>query len=88
MNRNLIESFVEPLTAIPADLSHMLAPATHYLYECQNYWIDCPDVEYLKIGETKLTPQLKNLFCICFENQLGLASIQAYVGQRAVDESL
>lgn len=84
----LIESFIEPLTAIPADLSSLLAPATHYLYEWQNYWIDCPGVDYLKIGETKITPQLKNLFCIRFENQLGLASIQAYIGQKAIGQSL
>lgn len=86
--KNLLTSFIEPVIAVPADLAQLLAPATHYLYEWQNYWLKCPDVDYLKIGETLIRPQLENLFCVRFENQLGLATIQAYVGQKPFGEVL
>lgn len=86
--KSLVTSFIEPLDTIPPDLSELLSPATHYVYEWQNYWIDCPGVDYLKIGDTLLKPQMRDLFCVRFENQLGLATIKAFVGHKSVGEPL
>ncbi|MBV9468521.1 MAG: DUF2357 domain-containing protein [Abitibacteriaceae bacterium] len=70
------------ISSIPADLQEPLAPATHYLYEWVDYWLQYPDADRLRINETWIKPVYDSLFSLRFENRLGLASLQPFAGSR------
>jgi len=75
---------------MPSHLCPLFNPATHYVYEWQPYWIICPSADCLRIGTGSVDPIVpgRDLFCLRFENQLGLARAQAYAQGRPLGAPL
>ena len=67
---------------IHPDLQRDFAPATGCLYEWKDYWLECPSVDRLHVGSTWVEPIARDLFCLRFENQLGLTSLQPFATGR------
>jgi predicted component of viral defense system (DUF524 family) len=65
---------------IPSDLRSAFSPATHCLYEWTEYWLEYHGADRLRLVDTWLAPKVKGWFCVRFENQLGLATLQPYAG--------
>jgi uncharacterized protein len=65
-------------TQIPPDLAHLCQPATHFLYEWEEYWLRLPGCKRLRVGTECLCPVKDDLFRLRYENQLGLSYIQPY----------
>ncbi|MBN1921824.1 MAG: DUF2357 domain-containing protein [Anaerolineae bacterium] len=78
-------SRVHPL---PALQQKTFLPATHYLYEWENYWLDLPGVEYLRVGQSYVGPVVGTWYNLRFENQVGLASVQPYAAGKALSSQL
>ena len=68
------------------DLRPAFAPATHYVYEWQDYWLECPEADCLHTGTERISPVARQLFRLRFENQLGLTRVQAYAQGRPLGE--
>ena len=77
---DLIDQIKESGPCIPADLASVLSPAVCCLEEWRPHWLDLPDVERLRIGQTWHRPVKGSIFNLRFENRLGLAQIQPYAG--------
>ena len=86
MRTTLIEQLRTP--CIPPVVQGALAPATHYLYEWQTYFVNLPDIDRLQVGQTYCSPQAANVFQIRFENQLGLAKLQPWRDKQPVGPPL
>lgn len=73
----------QALHLVPPDLIRAFAPATCCLYEWTDYWLKSPGADRLSVGGTWLVPvdAESGLFCVRFENQLGLAVVQPFAGQ-------
>lgn len=65
-------------TQIPSHVAHLCLPATHFLYEWQDYWLRLPGCTRLRVGVEWLLPVKDDLFRLRYENQLGLSTIQPY----------
>ncbi len=77
-----ISSFEPVPDPIPVHLCHAFAPATHYVCEWKDYWLECPGADRLRVGTERIKPKARDLFLLRFENQLGLTSIQPFAGER------
>ena len=73
---------------IPPDLRDMLSPATHYLYEWTDYWLEFPGADLLRLGDTWIQPVKRDLFQVRFENQIGLSVIQPFRGTQPLSPPL
>lgn len=51
-------------------------PATMFIYEWRDYWLELTEVEYLLVGSERIYPKHENWFLLRFENQLGISRIQ------------
>lgn len=67
---------------IPSEHSWRLSPARFCLYEWRDYYMDIPGADRIRIGDRWVYAIKGNVFLIRFENQLGLASIQAFNGNQ------
>jgi predicted component of viral defense system (DUF524 family) len=73
---------------IPKDLLSKFTPATHYFHEWRDYWLRCSGADRLRVGGEWQAPQFEDWFCVRFENQLGLATLQPYAGQHPLEPPL
>ncbi|MGB8648555.1 MAG: DUF2357 domain-containing protein [Anaerolineae bacterium] len=78
----------EALFPVPAEQRRAFAPASHCLREWTEYWIEYPDADRLRVGETWLPRVARDIFHLRFENQIGLVAIQAFTGQKPVGPAL
>ena len=78
-----ITSFGHP---IPIDLRFAFAPASHYLYEWKEYFVECPGADRLRLGTEWIEPVASNTswFRLRFENRLGLTTIQPFAGSHSL----
>lgn len=67
---------------IPESLRHAWHPATHSLWEWTNYALHCDEADELRVGSRRISPLAPGLFWLRFENQLGLAEVQAMRAER------
>ncbi len=65
-----------------------LAPATHFLFEWTDYWLEIPDATRLRIGNQWLAPTVNQLFRVRFENQTGLSTLQPFQGDESLSAAL
>ncbi|HOU13692.1 MAG TPA: DUF2357 domain-containing protein [Anaerolineae bacterium] len=76
---SLLEQFSKAKTyPIPVDMQQVFAPASRCLLEWEDYWVEIPEADTLRVGTMWYTPKLGHYFNVCFENQLGLTEIQPY----------
>ncbi|MBC8263355.1 MAG: DUF2357 domain-containing protein [Anaerolineales bacterium] len=82
-----IEKIASLSDPIPPDLCGAFAPASHYLREWKDYWVEYPEAERLRAGTKWFDPVegvSRNLFRLRFENQIGLTMIQPFAGGHAL----
>lgn len=85
IHASLLEQFEKAkMYPIPSDMQPALAPASCCLLEWEDYWIELPEADALRIGVVWHTPRFGRYFNVRFENQLGLADIQPFAGNRAL----
>lgn len=72
-----LAAFSEP---VPPHLCRAFAPATRYVYEWMDYWLECPGADRLRADTMWIEPKVRDLFLLRFENRLGLTSVQAFDG--------
>lgn len=78
MSIDVAAAFGDAIVPVAPDQRATFAPATHLLYEWNDYWVDLPGVDELRVGDRRERPLRGNLFRVRFENQLGLTPIQPY----------
>lgn len=76
------------LLKIPEHLLGEFAPATHYLLEWNDYWLDLPGVDHLRVGQTYQIPAMGTWFRLRFENRIGLTAIQPYAEGHTVEDPI
>jgi predicted component of viral defense system (DUF524 family) len=67
---------------IPHELRLRFAPATHYLYEWRDYYLECPGADRLYVGIMPARPVAGDVFHFRFENMLGLTTLRPFAGQQ------
>ncbi len=86
---NLRSQFLEQgAQAISDVLAPQFAPASLFIQEWKEYWLNLPGAEKLRVGSIELHPQHASWFRLCFENQLGLAHIQPIYRYRVAGSAL
>jgi predicted component of viral defense system (DUF524 family) len=73
---------------IPPDLAPRFAPAACCLQEWQDYWLDLPGVDGLRLNDLPIHRVAGSIFRLRFENQLGLTRLQAFSGGRPLGEAV
>ena len=61
---------------VPDHCRDALRPASHCMYEWQEYGISSPLADTLLVGARELRPEPPGFFRLRFENELGLARLQ------------
>ena len=81
---DILDQIANQTKSIPPEQSWDLQPAQFCLYEWQDYWLNIPSADRIRVGNEWFYPVSGNVFQIRFENQLGLASIQPFAGSMAI----